>query len=879
MFFGIFKLCALLVSYGYELNSPYTDLVASKVRIQEKLDRKKRNVKFLYSEVTSLDNKLENIQRDYDALGQENRELRSQIDVTSKETLTMKDFQKELALETSRSQGYKNTADKLRTEDDFKKSLVAFPTTPFPFLGKVVAAARGALSEVTQILPDKLARSATSTPIASPVVNEASDQVPLNHASHDSALSMTASVPYARLNGVSLLWVLGVALWSDNTFGSSSTYAPPSWCSLVLISCIMLRLACSTASASRRGPTMSIPYFRKGQAEVTEIMSFLGSFVASFDRIPFLIYSWIGIIQVLVTSSIIALTSTVSTDLLLSSSISTPFIIPLHCNVASVLKASAFRFSSLGRYDVSVPTLTKDHKENKIQYLVSRRRQYAVFKLYGNKIFRKISNVVPTPRNPQYAMDDANITLEEYIRLEEEKAQKLRKVFNWETAKYSKIWYDEDILDLRSIETEFSDIVFNDNLTSNETLSCKPTASSLNNNEIDFRISFDESDHEDYTVVFDKNSFSDKIISTNDLKTDSENDYEKFNKRLFLSPEPMLNFIGMALQPRDQRHPYLRFEGLQYTKVDITDFETRLARIYRRQIPDKGDLRDYWIGSSSAGDFLGTTPSYTSIRDLILRLCHKLIACSIAGRSQAPKKVYTKSKKEHESHLKMNLELLKKEKCYVKPNKKGLRKPKIVKRVKLIVEMKLLEFSVGDHVMMKVSPWKGVIRFGKKGELAPRLIEESGFALHRGCERASLTVGLISKEGLTVIAPALPIIDMTELVRLQICVEFGDTWAWAPARPAKEEGDARGVAEEALVAPRGGDEDEEMPQAVPPPPKTQGKRIARLEDEVLGMREALQGQRKVLDSMAREFYRFTTWTITSLTWLMDRAGVPYTRYT
>nr|GFC50135.1 hypothetical protein [Tanacetum cinerariifolium] len=28
-----------------------------------------------------------------------------------------------------------------------------------------------------------------------------------------------------------------------------------------------------------------------------------------------------------------------------------------------------------------------------------------------------------------------------------------------------------------------------------------------------------------------------------------------------------------------------------------------------------------------------------------------------------------KSKEEHESHLKMNLELLKKEKCHVKPNK------------------------------------------------------------------------------------------------------------------------------------------------------------------------------------------------------------------
>ncbi|GKD45530.1 hypothetical protein Tco_1270175 [Tanacetum coccineum] len=121
---------------------------------------------------------------------------------------------------------------------------------------------------------------------------------------------------------------------------------------------------------------------------------------------------------------------------------------------------------------------------------------------------------------------------------------------------------------------------------------------------------------------------------------------------------------------------------------------------------------------------LGTAPSYTFIRDYMLRLCHRLIACSIAGRSQAPKK------------------------------------------------------------------------------------------------------------GLTVIAPALPIINMVELVRLQLCVKLDDTWAWVPAGLARQEGGAGGVAKEALVAPGGGDEDEEMPQAVPPPPRTQGKRITRLEKEV-----------------------------------------------
>ncbi|GKF84625.1 hypothetical protein Tco_0249523, partial [Tanacetum coccineum] len=38
------------------------------------------------------------------------------------------------------------------------------------------------------------------------------------------------------------------------------------------------------------------------------------------------------------------------------------------------------------------------------------------------------------------------------------------------------------------------------------------------------------------------------------------------------------------------------------------------------------------------------------------------------------------------------------------------------------VRRKLLEFQVGDKVMFKVSPWKGVIRFGKRGKLNPRYI-------------------------------------------------------------------------------------------------------------------------------------------------------------
>ncbi|GKC38423.1 hypothetical protein Tco_1050807, partial [Tanacetum coccineum] len=35
---------------------------------------------------------------------------------------------------------------------------------------------------------------------------------------------------------------------------------------------------------------------------------------------------------------------------------------------------------------------------------------------------------------------------------------------------------------------------------------------------------------------------------------------------------------------------------------------------------------------------------------------------------------------------------------------------------------KPLEFSEGDHVLLKVSPWKGVALFGNKGKLAPRYV-------------------------------------------------------------------------------------------------------------------------------------------------------------
>ncbi|GJS14638.1 hypothetical protein Tco_0409110 [Tanacetum coccineum] len=117
-------------------------------------------------------------------------------------------------------------------------------------------------------------------------------------------------------------------------------------------------------------------------------------------------------------------------------------------------------------------------------------------------------------------MDDPNITMEEYIRIEEEKARRRDKVYNWETATYGKIWDNEDVHDLGSVETKFSAIVFNDTLTSEATLSCAPTVSSPNDNEIDSRLSFVESDNEDYTNEFPAIVYNAALTSKSNFLTE-----------------------------------------------------------------------------------------------------------------------------------------------------------------------------------------------------------------------------------------------------------------------------------------------------------------------------------------------------------------------
>ncbi|GJV26565.1 hypothetical protein Tco_1379260 [Tanacetum coccineum] len=119
-------------------------------------------------------------------------------------------------------------------------------------------------------------------------------------------------------------------------------------------------------------------------------------------------------------------------------------------------------------------------------------------------------------------MDDPNITKENTIMIEEEKARRHGKVFNWETAKYGKIWDNEDVHDLGSVETEFLAIVFDDAFTSKVTHSCEPTPTVSYFDDLDYFKDFDK----EFPAIVYNDALTSKLDFLTE-PTDKDNDDDK----------------------------------------------------------------------------------------------------------------------------------------------------------------------------------------------------------------------------------------------------------------------------------------------------------------------------------------------------------------
>ncbi|GJS22739.1 hypothetical protein Tco_0451371 [Tanacetum coccineum] len=103
--------------------------------------------------------------------------------------------------------------------------------------------------------------------------------------------------------------------------------------------------------------------------------------------------------------------------------------------------------------------------------------------------------------------------------------------------------------------------------------------------------------------------------------------------------------------------------------------------------------------------------------------------------------------------------------------------------------------------------------------------------------------GLVNDEGLRglqVVTRELPLIDLHELGRLNICTRYGDTWAWVAQGPERQQAAAAGAHEADKAGPAANEGAQDIPapaQApLPPPPapqpRTMSQRIERIEEEI-----------------------------------------------
>nr|GEY03722.1 hypothetical protein [Tanacetum cinerariifolium] len=258
-----------------------------------------------------------------------------------------------------------------------------------------------------------------------------------------------------------------------------------------------------------------------------------------------------------------------------------------------------------------------------------------------------------------------------------------------------------------------------------------------------------------------------KFIGRRHYRTDLRYFNEQYDFVILLKMEILLEptssklLVDVAVLPRDQRHLWLCYQVEGYTEE--IDWAERLRMGYTMD-----DGKEIFVSHAWKRLFKILTPlvrpppSYTLIRDLVLRLCHRMMVHIITGRSQAPEKV----------------------------------------TVTDLFYLRALDVRSDVAVLPRDQRhlWLcyQVEGYTEEIDWAERL--RMGYNMDDGKE---IFVSHAWKRLFEILTP---------LVRGSLL--------GGRAGLLSQEGDAGGVAEEALVEPTGGDEDEEMPQAAPSSPRT-----------------------------------------------------------
>ncbi|GJU94282.1 hypothetical protein Tco_1319038 [Tanacetum coccineum] len=408
-------------------------------------------------------------------------------------------------------------------------------------------------------------------------------------------------------------------------------------------------------------------------------------------------------------------------------------------------------------------------------------------------------------------MDEANLTMEEYIKVEAEKARRHGQTFNWETATYGKITYHEDINYFKDFETDFPAILFNDPLTTDHKISSESMiflydVSNINSLilRIEYSIVTGYSLHLYMAYLIFQYAVSDPQYEVEGYTDEVVHDFKQRLSGIFdrwVHRVQVLDFggltkeMGMSMDARlSMEHTDAQGQVVFTSHSWRRMFETRgplvsfqLGGANRQMIWSfkviafKGDLRGYWDEIWSSKDFLTTVPSYIQIRDPLRRLCHRLIAHTIARRGQTPKKV-TRT----DLYFLRNID------------------QEVVNFPYLLVHY-LFRHSDGRK--------RGAQMSG--GHFITRLADHFGLLTEERLQGTTVVVGQLTE------------IDLDELSRQQVATD--GALEDVEGAPAIDEG------VQAIPAPN------QAPQApiAAPVMRTMPQRMARLEEEVYGLKESL----------------------------------------
>ncbi|GKA98542.1 hypothetical protein Tco_0826479 [Tanacetum coccineum] len=157
----------------------------------------------------------------------------------------------------------------------------------------------------------------------------------------------------------------------------------------------------------------------------------------------------------------------------------------------------------------------------------------------------------------------------------------------------------DDLYFFKDFENEYPSIIYNNAPTSKSNLLTEPTLNPQHIDEFDLKdeTSLSEYDEEmlfylimslyvSFVIPFDpKRYYKDGVYTRMLRRPRAIRRIQSHRYGVLTQFYPNLEDSIRHMTPlplREQRHPFLRYQGLEYTDVDIADFEERLERIHDR---------------------------------------------------------------------------------------------------------------------------------------------------------------------------------------------------------------------------------------------------------------------------------------------------------